>query len=967
LGSRTLNTPHTETETLICAGFAAGVYRVTASTLNITATLHGCAVRNVSVVIGGGNLKVDLLIGQFRLTDGRIAILIVNQDDRRRLWPSLDFGRADKNGTVLEIDKKTGAEAPVRTDSWAMPGVTLSLDSGDARLFVKVDDDDANNPQQTSQSFTPLFLSSSSSAPSARHGASALAVTRGGTIALGVAAAGGGDLLGRASCSGGVRWGTATAVVTAQQLGGGRLLNPSLVADRAENSTVSSSSLWLLLNRDPPGAETMQNCTFPSCGPSPACHCYFSGAARQTFVVRLAVTCEGSVPAIQAATPINLDLLPGAGTHRTVSPGRGVQLSSGRLVFQVSHWKGDVCRGDPASVHRCEGPPGGKWLKEYGDHRYHAHIIFSDNGGRVWNRTNGGITAPCHGCPQLLGRPLPCPAKQACSNPLLNTLVALPTDWDAHDDSSRRSILPHCVGEACPGDVVMVDSYNLKCLQNVSTCPSKSCGNFCEAGQNRLGWLVSDTGGVNYTYRQPVPVNPESSKGQGSDCNGQTGAGDCWNSAASNGSTIYKAGLARWDGILYWLTLNRTSEAAMEAQLWLSSDNGRHFTSAWMMTVCDDCAPLQPMGEEHRLRATIAVTGETLMILVDDAKGTSWLLRQQRAAWPLTRPCTRLLTDDVQGIPHCHVRVDPAKMSLEDARNAARVLNSSTCRRVHVQLMPGRHVLQNALVLSTHADSHTTWSAAVVQEDHTPLLAVTISDGVHVMNWSTASDQQQVRPALKTTDDAAEECDVVVIGGSVAGLSAAVTSAKEGATTCLLEPTDMLGGQMTSNGIPALDFSPEECHGEQYFSNDTRFNTSSAPSTQDANMANDFPALLRSIHPRPGYRSTCWVSCYCYLPTVLARGGITALVASAGDKLKVFTQTVLLGADTAALAEAGGSQATKITSVSAVQRTATAASTEACPEHPGYGAQLSKALPDWYSPTPSAAFEKKTLRFSLGQ
>ena len=35
-----------------------------------------------------------------------------------------------------EIDKETGVEAPVRTDSWVMPGVTLSLDSGDARCFV---------------------------------------------------------------------------------------------------------------------------------------------------------------------------------------------------------------------------------------------------------------------------------------------------------------------------------------------------------------------------------------------------------------------------------------------------------------------------------------------------------------------------------------------------------------------------------------------------------------------------------------------------------------------------------------------------------------------------------------------------------------------------------------------------------------------------------------------------------------
>ena len=206
----------------------------------------------------------------------------------------------------------------------------------------------------------------------------------------------------------------------------------------------------------------------------------------------------------------------------------------------------------------------------------------------------------------------------------------------------------------------------------------------------------------------------------------------------------------------------------------------------------------------------------------------------------------------------------------------------------------------------------------------------------------------------------AVECDVVVIGGSVAGLSAAVTAAKEGANTCLLEPTDMLGGQMTSNGIPALDFSSEHCDAQ------TPFNTSKDPSTQDINLANDLPPLLHSIHPTPGYRSTCWVSCYCYLPTALANGGIAALVDSVADKLRVFKQTVLISADTTAVASnsSSHSQTTKITSVRAVQRTATAMAAKSCPDHPGYGVQLSKSLPDWYSPEPSPMFDKKILLFN---
>lgn len=106
---------------------------------------------------------------------------------------------------------------------------------------------------------------------------------------------------------------------------------------------------------------------------------------------------------------------------------------------------------------------------EAGDHRYHGHVIYSDSSGLSWNRTSSGITAPCSGCPTLLGKALPCPGKATCSNPLLNTLVALPTDWDSGQPTSD-----HCEGETCDGDAAMVDSWNKKCLQNASICPSKS-------------------------------------------------------------------------------------------------------------------------------------------------------------------------------------------------------------------------------------------------------------------------------------------------------------------------------------------------------------------------------------------------------------------------------------------------------------------------------------------------------------
>ena len=157
-----------------------------------------------------------------------------------------------------------------------------------------------------------------------------------------------------------------------------------------------------------------------------------------------------------------------------------------------------------------------------------------------------------------------------------------------------------------------------------------------------------------------------------------------------------------------------------------------------------------------------------------------------------------------------------------------------------------------------------------------------------------------------------ESCDVVMIGGSVAGLSAAVTSAKEGILTCLLVPTDMMGGQMTANGVPALDFSSENGR--------MPFNTSGAASdTMMANHAHDLTTLLRSLPP-PNHNHTCWVSPYCYLPTELEKGGIQQILESAGATLKIFRQTVLLNATTRTHT-GEGNQTVVIESVTAVKRT----------------------------------------------
>ena len=48
-------------------------------------------------------------------------------------------------------------------------------------------------------------------------------------------------------------------------------------------------------------------------------------------------------------------------------------------------------------------------------------------------------------------------------------------------------------------------------------------------------------------------------------------------------------------------------------------------------------------------------------------------------------------------------------------------------------------------------------------------------------------------------------CDVVILGGGLGGSAAALTAAQRTRHVCMTEPTNWVGGQMTSQGISAFD------------------------------------------------------------------------------------------------------------------------------------------------------------------
>lgn len=68
---------------------------------------------------------------------------------------------------------------------------------------------------------------------------------------------------------------------------------------------------------------------------------------------------------------------------------------------------------------------------------------------------------------------------------------------------------------------------------------------------------------------------------------------------------------------------------------------------------------------------------------------------------------------------------------------------------------------------------------------------------------SIANDVRKINASINKENII--NCDVVIVGGGAGGTSAAFASAREGATTCLVEETDWLGGMLTSAGVSAID------------------------------------------------------------------------------------------------------------------------------------------------------------------
>ena len=104
---------------------STGVFRVGPRDDAATA-LQGSGVASIS--------PGDYLVGAFRRSDGMRAVLLNNYEFAYSAWPTVTFDAPE--GSVLEISPVDGKEMKVADDSPDMPGLQVSLDAGQGRLFL---------------------------------------------------------------------------------------------------------------------------------------------------------------------------------------------------------------------------------------------------------------------------------------------------------------------------------------------------------------------------------------------------------------------------------------------------------------------------------------------------------------------------------------------------------------------------------------------------------------------------------------------------------------------------------------------------------------------------------------------------------------------------------------------------------------------------------------------------------------
>ena len=112
------------------------------------------------------------------------------------------------------------------------------------------------------------------------------------------------------------------------------------------------------------------------------------------------------------------------------------------------------------------------------------------------------------------------------------------------------------------------------------------------------------------------------------------------------------------------------------------------------------------------------------------------------------------------------------------------------------------------------------------------------------------------------------ECEILIVGGGTGGVAAALAAAQRGRKVHLLEETDWIGGQLTSQGVSALD---EHEHIENFGGTANYYTLRNALRDHYRAHAN---AAGKQPHFNPG---NCWVTRVAFEPKVALAAMLTLL------------------------------------------------------------------------------------------
>ncbi len=161
-----------------------------------------------------------------------------------------------------------------------------------------------------------------------------------------------------------------------------------------------------------------------------------------------------------------------------------------------------------------------------------------------------------------------------------------------------------------------------------------------------------------------------------------------------------------------------------------------------------------------------------------------------------------------------------------------------------------------------------------------PVLASTALSST--LPWSaiaaSAQDSPTVIAQAMPTPDAVVDCEIMIVGGGLAGTATAYESLLAGRTVCMTEITDWVGGQISSQGTTALDEYPMQRSLLYY--------------------PQGYIELRERVEARYGTLNPgeCWVSVSCFMPddaNDILRDMLADAEAKGGGELKWFPNTVV--------------------------------------------------------------------------